>query len=266
MLWRMRFVCPANAPVREVQGVFPITLPRSSLVRSSSTLLQLVKQRLEQLNFFESTVSPEAFIETHRLNISFWRVYREIIVAFDCDIHAHTFRSKELVAYAAHRDQRKVLMLAFIPLGVPALYFGAREIISAMKKRQTGNILTAKPKSSSSVAKNDLCVVVRQMFGYVSPDNWVLKEDTTTHARQLLLTVDDDHSPRLLRFIFQVAKYLNVANLKLIVAPSFDWPPLDGFVKTQEDGNTVMSLWLKNGDEKTALFDRIIRWPENCPK
>lgn len=120
MRWRMRFVCPADAPKREIEGDFWIELPFPDSFKSQASMFAaLLLARLEKLHFFQTGIDPVDFVQEHRMTTSFWRWRKEVIIAFDCD--KDIYRGKKVVAYSPPRDLFSVLKLGYVPLGLAAV-------------------------------------------------------------------------------------------------------------------------------------------------
>lgn len=125
MKWRIQFVCPAKNPNRQVEGDFFIELPFIALTQTWDPLFgTLLKARLNELHFFQQGVSQLEWIERHRMSVSFWRLQRLIVIAFDCDESQNTFRTQNLVYYKPRSVLRQVLALGLVPVGVAAVLLG----------------------------------------------------------------------------------------------------------------------------------------------
>lgn len=239
--------CDLCAPqLIEVKGYFSITLPSRAMLSSSTALLNLISNRLDQLHFFETGVTAEMFIEAHKLNVSIWRLYREVVVAFDCDIHMQTFRSKVLEPFTPRFDLRKVLLTGFVPLGVAAIYIGWQALADDRRSRQA---------------------VLRLCSEDEDLNDWTLfSKQHDASARQLCVRPKSDYTKIIVQFIEEIASLLNVEMIQISVdaKQKLTWDEMKE--KGYNDissifGPPAFAKFLKQVKHTQDSYDQPIPWP-----
>lgn len=137
MRWKLRFLCPALHPTREVEANFFVEFPSSALFRTASTLYALLEKALQRVKLFPSNEIPLDFVLQRNMSVTFWRRKREVLVAFDCA--EISFRGKTFKNYQPPRDLRSVFALGIVPVG--ALLWKTNILARLARTTHLGSVL-----------------------------------------------------------------------------------------------------------------------------